>query len=95
MSATIVRKVTSMASSVTQVKIRVGPQGRVVIPAPLREQLSIAEGDEIIAWLDGRRLALEKVEEIKARLQAQFAGLDVSLADELIAQRRADARREK
>ncbi len=78
-------------------EVRIGHQGRLVIPAPLREALSLRTGDTLIARAEDGRLVLEKREQILARLQALFAQVppDVSLADELIAERRAEARREE
>jgi AbrB family looped-hinge helix DNA binding protein len=78
-------------------KVRVGPQGRVVIPASLRKALDLEPGDELIARIEDGRLVLERREQIIARIRAHFASVpaDVSLADELIAERRAEARREE
>lgn len=50
----------------------------------------------MLARVEDGRLVLETREQIVARLQATFAKVprDVSLADELIAERREEARRE-
>ena len=77
-------------------KVHVGPQGRVVIPAQFREALGICPGETLIARVEDGRLVLETRENILARLQETFAQVpkDVSLVDELIAERREEARRE-
>ena len=78
-------------------EIQVGPQGRVVIPARLRQTLGLKPGDRLVAGVDGQRLILERRDEVLARLQASFADAvpaGVSLVDELIAERRAEASRE-
>jgi AbrB family looped-hinge helix DNA binding protein len=76
--------------------VRVGPQGRIVIPAHIRHALGILPGETLLARVEDRRLVLETREQIVARLQATFAKVprDVSLVDELIAERREEARRE-
>ncbi|WP_374336293.1 AbrB/MazE/SpoVT family DNA-binding domain-containing protein [Methyloversatilis sp.] len=73
--------------------------GRVVVPKQYREKLGVKEGDEVI-WteVDGqivptsRRQEFERAERFFERLMADYAG--TSLADELIAERRAEAARE-
>ncbi len=73
-----------------------GPQGRIVIPAHIRRVLGILPGETLIARVKDGQLVLEKPEQILARLQDTFARVprDVSLVDELIAERREEARRE-
>lgn len=77
-------------------QVRVGPQGRIVIPAALRRDLAIGEGDRLLARAEEGRLVLEKREAVLARLRklAEVVPPDVDLADELIRDRRAEARRE-
>ncbi|MBW4651306.1 MAG: AbrB/MazE/SpoVT family DNA-binding domain-containing protein [Kastovskya adunca ATA6-11-RM4] len=72
------------------------PQGRVVIPAEFRRRLNLEPGATLIARIEDGRLVLEKRENILARLRARFAQIpkEVSLADELIAERREAAQRE-
>ncbi len=78
------------------VQVHVGPQGRIVIPAQFREALDIRPGLILIARVEDGRLVLEKREQILARLRETFAQVPdgVSLVDELIAERREEARRE-
>lgn len=73
--------------------------GRVVVPKALREKLGVKEGDEVI-WteIDGqvvltsRLRQIERAQRFFAELMAGYQG--VSLVDELIAERRAEAARE-
>lgn len=74
-----------------------GPQGRVVIPADLRRALRLEQGEVLVGRVENDRLVLERRATILDRLQTRFAGSapqGVSLADELIADRREEARRE-
>lgn len=74
--------------------VSVGPKGRVVIPAGIRRSLGIEEGTELVALVEGEAVVLVPRSAIKARLRSMFAGLDVSMREELIADRRAEATRE-
>lgn len=73
--------------------------GRVVVPRRYREKLGIKEGDEVI-WtevdgllvLTSRRQQIEQARRFFDNLMADYSG--ASLADELIADRRAEAARE-
>ena len=67
------------------IEVTLGPQGRLVVPAPLRRRLGLSQGDVLIARADEDRLVLERREAILARLQSTFAHVpaEVSLADEL------------
>ncbi len=68
-----------------------------MIPAGLRRALSLKTGDKLTATLEADRLVMEKREAVLRRLQDAFAAVvprGVSLADELIAERRAEAARE-
>lgn len=85
-----------MAEPAQRNEVQVGAQGRVVIPASLRKSLDLKPGDRLIARQEGERLVLERQEAIMRRLQDRFKSIpaDVSLVDELIAERRAEAARE-
>lgn len=82
-----------MPETTSIVEVQVGPQGRVVIPAALRQTWRIQPGETLLARLEDNRLILEKRAQIAARVQGRFAALagQPSLADELIAERRREA----
>jgi AbrB family looped-hinge helix DNA binding protein len=84
-----------MADSEARV-VKVGPQGRIVVPAALRRSLGIKPGDVLVARADDGRLVLERRETILAQIRKLFEHVpsDVSLVDELIAERREEAARE-
>lgn len=71
-----------------------GPKGRVVIPAEFRRELDIREGTELIALVEGEAVVLVPRSAIKSRLRSMFAGVDASMRDELIAERRVETARE-
>ena len=85
-----------MVESSKYIEVHLGRQGRLVIPAALQRVLGFEEGDTLVARLEEGRLILEKREAIKQRLKARFSQLPkrTSLADELIAERREEAKRE-
>lgn len=74
------------------VEVRMGTQGRIVLPRELREQLGAEEGATYIAHVDDGRLVLESRDAILRRLRdrAQHARQG-SVVDELVAERRRDA----
>ena len=82
-----------MAENRSIVELQVGPQGRVVIPANLRQAWPIKTGEILMARLEDDRLILEKPAHIVQRTKDRFAALrgQPSLADELIAERRREA----
>jgi ribonuclease VapC len=63
----------------------------------LRRSLAIEQGDTLVASLEEGRIVLEKREKVFARVRRRFEKVprEVSLADELISERREEARREQ
>ncbi len=84
-----------MPKFMTQTEVQLDLQGRLVIPGPLRRSLGFESGDSLIARMEDGRLILEKAETIKQRLKSRFDQLPpgTSLAEELIAERREEAKR--
>ena len=78
-------------------RVTVGPKGRIVIPAPLRRQLGIEEGDRLSAAIvDG---ALELITPAAAldqlrRMVAEKLPPGVDLVEELFEDRRREFERE-
>lgn len=79
-------------------KLKVGPGGRVLIPANMRERLGVVEGDALMASLEGGELRLITLAESVRRAQAIVRSrvpAGVSLVDELLADRRREVQAER
>jgi AbrB family looped-hinge helix DNA binding protein len=88
----------TMADEPKTLRIRLGPQGRIVIPAHFRRAMGIEAGEPLVATLEGEgRLVIETRKAAWESLLKLFEGIpkDVDLVGELIAERRAEARREE
>jgi AbrB family looped-hinge helix DNA binding protein len=78
-------------------KARADGQGRILIPAEYRRALGIREGDLVTLMIEDGVLQVITVPEGIRRAQAivrQHVPAGVSLVDELLAERRAEAARE-
>ena len=87
-----------MADEPRCLQIRLGPQGRIVIPAHFRRAMGIEAGEPLVATLEGEgRLVIETRKAAWESFLQLFEGIpkDVDLVAELIAERRAEARREE
>ena len=79
------------------VKTRVTEGGRIVIPAKLRQALGIEIGENVTLSVKDNSLQITTQKEALRRLQAlvrKHVPEGVSLADELIKERREEAARE-
>jgi AbrB family looped-hinge helix DNA binding protein len=77
-------------------EVQLGAQGRIVVPASLRKDMGLKPGDRLIARRDGDCLILEPGSVIRHRLQSRFNTVpgQTNLVDELIEERRREARSE-
>jgi bifunctional DNA-binding transcriptional regulator/antitoxin component of YhaV-PrlF toxin-antitoxin module len=73
--------------------VRVGPHGRVVIPAALRRRSGIDVGTTVVARGEPGRVVLETPEAVLARIRRRFDGAvgGPSVVDELSRERAAAA----
>jgi AbrB family looped-hinge helix DNA binding protein len=79
-------------------RLKIGPAGRVVIPADMRDMMGLKEGDVLLATLDQgqivlvpQKVALKQAQDI-FRSWFPNSGL---LSDQLIAERRREAQKEE
>jgi bifunctional DNA-binding transcriptional regulator/antitoxin component of YhaV-PrlF toxin-antitoxin module len=80
-----------------RLRLTLGPGGRLVIPAALRDAMEVSEGETILAWMEDGELHLLSPKVGARQAQAMLKGLipsDVGLADEIIADRRREAEAE-
>jgi AbrB family looped-hinge helix DNA binding protein len=71
--------------------------GRVLLPAKIRRQLSIGAGSELVMTVEAGKIALQTRERALRDVQDRIAQLvppGVSLAGELIRERRQEVERE-
>ena len=80
-----------------EARLRVNENGRVVIPAALREALGIKVGDEVVLRVQDGELRITTQQSCIQRAQRrarQYVEPGTSLVDELLAERREAAKHE-
>lgn len=78
-------------------KTRISENGRFVVPAAFRKAMGLKGGEDLVLSLDEEGLHIQTKRQQLARAQAmvrEFIQPGQSLADELIAERRLEAKRE-
>jgi AbrB family looped-hinge helix DNA binding protein len=84
--------------SKTSVTSRINDNGRIVIPVEIRQSMGIKPGDTLFLTLEGDVLKVEshagRIRRVQESLRHLIPDTRV-LSDELIAERREDARQEK
>ncbi len=81
----------------SEARIRINENGRVVIPASVRKALGIQPGDELVMRVEEDEIRITTLKRRIERAQnhvRKFAKPGASLVDELIAMRREAADRE-
>jgi AbrB family looped-hinge helix DNA binding protein len=80
-----------------EVRTKVGAGGRIVLPAAFREALGLKTGDDVLIVLDEDGVRVLTPRQAVARAQAlvrRYVPSGKSMAGELIAERRKQAKRE-
>ncbi len=74
----------------------VGKQGRIVIPANLRNQLALEPGAQLVAWVEDGRLIMESKQQLWQSIHQACSNSinSTDLAQELINERREAAKKE-
>lgn len=77
--------------------VRMSNQGRVVVPSTYRNHLGITPQTDLVCYVDDGRIVYEERGHMKRRLQSEAMAAfgDSSPVDELIAERREEARQEE
>jgi AbrB family looped-hinge helix DNA binding protein len=87
----------TLPDGTTRYFLVVGPKGRVLLPADMRDAMGLKEGDVITAWLKDGELRLHSHLHGLRKIQAEAASIARGsgyASDELIAERRAEAAEE-
>jgi AbrB family looped-hinge helix DNA binding protein len=74
-----------------QIEVKVGAEGRVLLPAEVRHAVGVEPGSVLVLRVDGERVILIPRDAIKRRLREMFKGIEGSMAEELIGERRREA----
>ncbi len=80
-----------------ETKTRINENGRIVIPAEIRQKMGLQPGDTLFLSLEGQTLRIESQQARVRRVQESLRRLipaERVLSDELIAERREEARGE-
>jgi AbrB family looped-hinge helix DNA binding protein len=78
------------------IPVKLGQNGRMIIPAEVRHTLGLREGDELLLSIGDKRLVLETEEALLERLY-QTVGeppVDELVSEELLRERREEAKQE-
>jgi AbrB family looped-hinge helix DNA binding protein len=81
-----------------EARVRVDKKGSLLIPASFRKALGVKTGDNVILRIEDGELRITTMQKRIERAQRhvrKYVRPGVSLADELIAERRAEAKREQ
>ena len=81
----------------SDIRTKIGPGGRVVIPARYRKRIGVDVGDEVVLVLDGETVRLLTPRQAVKQAQAmvrRYIPADDRLADELIEDRHREATRD-
>ena len=80
------------------VRSKINQNGRIVIPAAIRQEMGLKTGESVVMALEDGVLRIESYRSRIRRIQEEFRKLipaaGMLMSDELIAERRAEARRE-
>lgn len=76
--------------------LKLGQNGRIIIPAELRHSLELKEGDELLVTVEGKRLVLETEAALLERLYATVGEPPEGelVSNELLRERREEAEHE-
>ncbi len=80
-----------------EIKLTIGSGGRINLPARQRRVLGLSEGDEVVVGVEDGGLRIESrdaaIDRVQRKVREHF-GDGQSLSEELISERRDEARKE-
>jgi bifunctional DNA-binding transcriptional regulator/antitoxin component of YhaV-PrlF toxin-antitoxin module len=77
------------------IRSKLGEGGRIIIPANFRQMLHLTKGDDIILHCDNESIFITTPNKALRTLQNKLKNHPNSLADELIAKRKAEVLNEE
>lgn len=83
--------------AMTAIRVKMGTNGRLVIPANLRREVGLDDGETVLIETVKGELRVRPMEDVISNAQhrlKKYVASGVSLAEELISDRRAEAKRE-
>jgi AbrB family looped-hinge helix DNA binding protein len=81
----------------TEYRVKIAENGRMVLPASVREALGIRKGGDVVLTLDERGVTLRSLDQTirdVQRLAKKYFPRGKSVVDEFLAERRAEAEHE-
>lgn len=97
-SPRLVKMVNKITKPPEHYTIRAGERGRLVLPVALRKRIGLQEGDQLVVTVEGdNSLRLISLSQQIQKAQGLFKDIapGISLADELIQERRLEAIQEQ
>ena len=88
---------TTKAKTPLKARTRIGAGGRIVIPAEIRRELGMEEGEPVVMRVEEGELRIWTIDEAIRRVQERAKPYIIPgrlMSDELIAERRAEVARE-
>jgi len=85
------------AAETVEAKARINENGRIVIPAEIRQKMGLETGDTLFLSIEGQTLRIESQQARIRRIQESLSRLippNRVLSDELIGERREEAHEE-
>jgi AbrB family looped-hinge helix DNA binding protein len=92
-----IKRVVTRAPQTKPVRSRINENGRIVIPAAIRDAVGLKRGQEVVLWAEKGEVRISSPAARMRRAQElvrRYIPENISLADELIADRREEAARE-
>ncbi|MCY4152443.1 MAG: AbrB/MazE/SpoVT family DNA-binding domain-containing protein [Aestuariivita sp.] len=81
----------------TGIRVRIGTNGRLVVPIRLRKEIGLTDGKSVLLEIEKGELRIRPMKDVLLQAQqrlGKFLDDKSSLADDLIAERHAEASRE-
>lgn len=77
-------------------RVKIGTNGRLIVPAKLRKEIGLSDGKTVVIETVEGELRVRKMEDVIHNAQERLKKYlgEISLSEELISERREEAKRE-